>query len=268
MIKRFHEAPISIFDKVQKITDGDYFLVHLYESHPAYLRKYWQAKEQGRETILDNSIFELGEAFDTDTFANWVDKTEPTWYIVPDVLENSYGTLANLRKWNSEYRNAFPNSKKIAVVQGKSFDEIVRCYSEIRTSGEVDMIAISFDYSYYQESFPHPNKFVSWSLGRVKLLGDLLNAGVIDTSIPHHLLGISLPFEGIFYRQYDWLYSIDSSNPVVHGIKGIGYNPGIGLMWKESQKLHEMINYPADKIDWHLVKYNIDQFKKIWQHTT
>jgi len=264
MIKIFHEAPISIFDKVQAETDGDYFLVHLFESTPEYLAKFYQAKDQGRETILDNSIFELGQAFDMKKFANWVDRLTPTWYIVPDVLENSYGTLANLNKWNKEYEGAFPESKKIAVVQGKTYEEIVRCYSEIIETGEVDMVAISFDYSYYEKTFPHPNKYMSWALGRAKLLGDLLADNIIDQTKPHHLLGIGLPLEGIFYKDYNWIYSIDSSNPVVHGIKKIDYRVNIGLFAKESQKLHEMINYPADKIDWHLVKYNIDQFKKIW----
>lgn len=264
MIKIFHEAPISIFDKVQKITDGDYFLVHLFEENKEYLDKFRQAQSQGRETILDNSIFELGEAFDMNKFANWVDRLTPTWYIVPDVLESSYGTLVNLKNWNEKYGDAFPNSKKIAVVQGANYSEIVRCYSEIKATGNVDMIAISFDYSYYEESFPHPNKYMSWMLGRVKLLGDMLKDGIIDTSIPHHLLGIGLPGEGIFYKEYDWIYSIDSSNPVVHGIKQIGYKPNFGLLTKESQKLHEMINYPKEKIDWHLVKYNIDQFKRLW----
>lgn len=264
MIKRYHEAPISIFDMVQTVTDGDYFLVHLYETHPDYLQKFYQAKEQGRETILDNSIFELGEAFDMDKFAQWVTKTQPTWYIVPDVLENTEGTLTNLRKWNEKYGTGFSDSKKIAVVQGKTYDEIVRCYTEIATTGEVDMIAISFDYSYYNRSVPNPNWYMSWMLGRVKLLGDLVADGVIDEKKPHHLLGISLPMEGLFYKNYDWIYSIDTSNPVVHGIKGIEYEQGRGLLWKQSQKLHELIELPLDKVDIPGVMYNIEEFRKLW----
>lgn len=264
MIKRFHEAPTSVFDKVQAVTDGDYFLVHLYETHPDYLQKFYQAREQGRETILDNSIFELGEAFDMKKFANWVERTQPTWYIVPDVLESSYGTLYNLRKWNDTYADRFVDSKKIVVVQGKTYDEIVRCYSEIATTGDADMIAISFDYSYYEDSVPNPNKYMSWMLGRVKLLGDLAADGVIDEKKPHHLLGVALAGEGLFYKQYPWLYSIDTSNPVVHGIKGIEYEPGRGLLWKQSQKLHEMITLPEAKIDWETVAYNVEEFKKLW----
>ena len=263
-IKRFHEAPVSIFDKVQQVTDGDYFLVHLYEQHPEYLEKFYQSKEAGRETILDNSIFELGTAFDMDKFADWVHKTEPTWYIVPDVLESRAGTIKNLIKWNDKYGDAFSKSKKIAVVQGSSYEKIKSCYQYISFYGEVDMIAISFDYSVYEKLVPHPNKYISWALGRATVLGKLLEEGVIVKSIPHHLLGVGVPFEGLFYKNYDWIYSIDTSNPVVHGIKGIPYEPGYGLLTKESQKLHEMISYPEELIDWGRVDYNINQFKRIW----
>jgi hypothetical protein len=263
-VKKFHEAPISIFDKVQQVTDGDYFLVHLYEKQPEYLEKYYKAKESGRETILDNSIFELGQAFDMDKFASWVEATKPTWYIVPDVLESRQGTVQNLRVWNNRYGASFPDSKKIAVVQGKTYQDIKDCYRYIAFYGEVDMIAISFDYSLYEKLTPNPNKYLSWTLGRAAMLSKMVEEGVIVPSIPHHLLGVGLPLEGLFYKDYDWIYSIDTSNPVVHGIKGIRYEPGYGLLWKESQKLHEMISYPENEINWELINYNIKEFARIW----
>ena len=40
MIKRFHEAPLDIFDKVQKVTEGYYALVHLFKDNPDYFEKF------------------------------------------------------------------------------------------------------------------------------------------------------------------------------------------------------------------------------------
>ena len=124
------------------------------------------------------------------------------------------------------------------------------------------MIAISFDYSYYSDSIPHPNKYVSWMLGRVKLLGDLERDGIINKDKPHHLLGCGLPQEFSFYKNanYKWLYSLDTSNPVVHGLKGIEYDRE-GLWSKESQKLHELINVPIEEIDIEKVTSNIEKFR-------
>lgn len=259
MIKIAHESPIDIFDEVQRFTDYDYALVHLLEQNPRYRDTFERAIKKGREVILDNSIFELEEAFEADRFAQWVERLKPTWYIIPDALEDSKKTIHQA----IEFRKNYPNlpGKSIGVVQGKNYVEIVDCYKAM-VALNVDMIAISFDYSYYTQIIPHPNKYVSWMLGRVKLLGDLLIDGFIDTSKPHHLLGCGLPQEFSFYKnaKYKWIYSLDTSNPIVHALKGIEYGSD-GLWSKESQKLHELIDVDIEDIDIDLVRTNIQKFR-------
>ena len=261
MIKIAHESPKSIFEEVQKFTDYDYALVHLFEEDQEYLKQFERAVRRGREVILDNSIFELEEAFDASKFNDWVNYLRPSWYIVPDVLEDGYATIDKMEDWNNKGLG-YKGSGKIGVIQGKTYDEIVDCYNYMKKEADVDMIAISFDYSYYTESVPHSNKYVSWMLGRVKLLGDLLRDGVIDTTKKHHLLGCGLPQEFQFYKHadYNWLYSLDTSNPVVHGIKGIEYPSG-GLWTKESQKLFELINEDVDTETLAKIKTNIQRFR-------
>ena len=127
-MKTFHEAPNSIFERVQKITDGDYCLVHLYEENEQYRENFNNAVRQGREVILDNSIFELEEAFDAKKFDYWVNKLRPSWYIVPDCLEDAYETIAKMEDWNNKGLG-YLGSGKIGVVQGKTYDEIVDCYN-------------------------------------------------------------------------------------------------------------------------------------------
>jgi hypothetical protein len=262
-IKIYHEAPKSIFKQIQTVTDGDYALVHLFEEDPEYLNLFLQAKENGREIILDNSIFELEKAFDADRFAYWVNELQPTWYIIPDSLENSQQTIENMLDWNEKYASKV-TGKKIGVVQGKTYSEIVECYDFMANHADVDMIAISFDYSYFEQEIPHPNKYVSWMLGRVQLLGRMLRDGIIDTSMKHHLLGNSLPLEGKFYKNYDWIYSMDISNPITHGIKGIAYQPNFGLYTKVSQKLFTMINTQVTDKQKQDILHNIQEFRKYW----
>ena len=93
MIKRFHEAPMSIFTEVQAVTDGDYCLVHLLPKNRLYRCKFKEAIERGREVILDNSVFELGTHFDMGEFAYWVNEMKPTYYILPDVLNDGKATI-------------------------------------------------------------------------------------------------------------------------------------------------------------------------------
>ena len=260
MIKIAHESPKSIFTEVQRFTDYDYALVHLFEEDAKYLELFENALANGREVILDNSIFELEEAFDADKFASWIRTLKPTWYIVPDALEDTKKTMSQMAEWNMKYSNL--PGKKIGVVQGKTYEQIKACYSYMDKLANVDMIAISFDYSYYTESVPHSNKYVSWMLGRVKLLGDLLRDGVINVNKPHHLLGCGLPQEFAFYKHsnYDWIYSLDTSNPVVHGLKRIIYGEE-GLWDKQSQKLFTMINSEVSGNEWNDILVNIQKFR-------
>ena len=266
MIKIAHESPKSIFSEVQRFTDYDYALVHLFEEDTEYFNLFKEALDNGREVILDNSIFELGTAFDAERYAYWIKKLKPTYYIIPDALENINGTIEQCRNWLNFYENV--PGKKIGVVQGQSYEDLVACYRYMDQSANVDVIAISFDYSYYSRTVPNPNTLVSWALGRVKLLGDFYRDGIINITKPHHLLGCSLPQEFSFYNNMDWKWitSLDTSNPVVHGIKGIRYNSS-GLFTKESQKLFEMINYDREKIDLSAVRHNIHSFREITNGT-
>lgn len=266
MIKRFHEAPKSIFKQVQQLTDGDYALVHLFEKDPEYLELFKKAVKEGREVILDNSVFELEKAFDPERFVYWINELNPTYYIVPDVLEDADGTISNMAEWMGIWKEKVTtDSKIIGVVQGEDYESIKRCYLYMDAAG-VDKIAISFDYSYYRKSFPHPNRIISWSLGRVKLLEDLIDKGILNREKPHHLLGCGTPGEGIFYNSSDYSFidSVDTSSPVVHGLKHILYDGPLGLTKKESQKLCDLIDSDVNYIQWINIKHNIKEFQRLW----
>ena len=49
MIKIAHEAPLDIFEEVQRFTDYDYALVHLLEENPRYRDTFERAIKKGRE---------------------------------------------------------------------------------------------------------------------------------------------------------------------------------------------------------------------------
>ena len=267
MIKRFHEAPKSIFKQVQQLTDGDYALVHLFEKDSEYLELFKKAVKEGREVILDNSVFELEKAFDPERFVYWINELNPTYYIVPDVLEDYWGTRRNMEDWIENWLpKVRTKSRIIGVVQGDSFSSLANCYSYLDNIPEVSKIAISFDYSYYRKSFPYPNRIISWSLGRVKLLEDLIDKGILNREKPHHLLGCGTPGEGIFYSSpyYGFIDSVDTSNPIVHGLKGIRYEGPLGLTIKESQKLCDLIDSEVSSKQWNCIQDNIGNFYRLW----
>lgn len=256
-MKIAHEAPISIFDKVQELTDYDYALVHLFEENEQYYDKFVEAKAKGREIILDNSIFELGEAFSGDKFVKWVEKLQPEWYIIPDVLDNCSDTIDSFIDFTTTY-NGLPG-KAIAVAQGSTFDDYIVCYNFLANHPRVDKIAISFDYPFLYET-GDGNKYYRMMRGRQHLINTMIAKGLVATHKKHHLLGCGLPQEFISYQDLPWVDSIDTSNPVIHGMKGIRYKD-YGLDDKESVKLHTLIN--ANVVDrWADIEYNIKAFRK------
>lgn len=266
-IKIAHEAPKCIFEKVQNLTDYDYALVHLFEKDPEYFSLFKTALLNGREVILDNSVFELEKAFDPERFLYWIKLLKPTYYIVPDVLEDALGTINNMANWVNDYIWRVPSGcKMIGVVQGKDFKEICMCYRHMVNIARVDKVAISFDYSYYEQSFPHPNKLISWAFGRAKLLGDLEKEGILRKDIPHHLLGCGTPGEGILYEtpEFEYIDSMDTSNPVVHGYRGFRYRGPLGMIFKVPTKLCTLMDSEIEPERWDTIEYNINEFKRLW----
>lgn len=254
-----HETPICMLDDSRQYNDYDYCLVHLCETYPEYYNFFKTSITQGRQVLLDNSIFELGEAFDSDKFAEYIQDLKPNFYIVPDVLEDGYSTMKSFAQFTNKY-NDLPGLK-IGAVQGKSYDEIVDCYNYM--SEFADYIAISFDFSYYIITGKGKTKLERWCDGRRRLIEQLKNDGVWNYHKPHHLLGCSLAKEFRNYIGDKSIRSADTSNPIVAGIKELRYNGDLGLNEKPSIMLADLIDHEVTDSQREDILYNVDNFKKI-----
>lgn len=220
MIKRYHEAPLSIFHMVQEHSDGDYALVHLL-SIPSYRRAFEDALAQGREVILDNSLFELGKAFDGKRFAEEVLALKPTYYIVPDVWKNSIETVKSF----DEFLEAFPDlpdEGRVGVAQGETIDEVA--YSYRAMVDRCDMIAFNFDFSNLAADVQAPKR-VQMSIGRMRVIQELDKRGVLRPDKKHHLLGCGVPSEIQWMNSNSYITSIDTCHPVMTGMMGFEYSP-------------------------------------------
>lgn len=262
MIKRFHEAPILIFEQVQNLTDGDYALVHLFKDNPVYYQRFVEALEKGREVILDNSLFELREAFDMFEFAKWVKQLKPTYFIVPDCWKNGDETVRMFFEFIKNF-DCYP-SKIIGVAQGNTLEEVAQTYYSIEPY--CDKVAFNFDFSSYsglpKNGIPNPLRM---SVGRYKMLCDLYNKGVINEAKPHHLLGCGVPQEVLWYdKRWAWIDSIDTCNPVINGMKLRKYDESIyGLTDKLKDRMCDHINDDITPKQWQVIEHNINMMKEL-----
>ena len=262
MIKRFHEAPKSIFGKVQELTDGDYFLVHLFETDPEYFQLAKEAVAAGREVILDSSTFELGKAFDMEQYAYWIEELNPTYYVIPDALDNMEKTKSLAKRWMTLFAPNLPGHM-IGVVQGANYNECAHLYIWLdQNLGPEDKIAFSFDSLWYELAFPHPNKLVSWCFGRIFFINKLMQDGIINKERKHHLLGCSLPQEFRYYNNtcHSFLDSVDTSSPIMAGITTTLYSEE-GLFHKSSVKMCDIMNQEIDQKTWAKIRHNIQAFE-------
>ena len=258
MIKRYHEAPKCIFNKVQQYTDGDYALVHLFETDPEYLEMFKQALANGRDVILDNSIFELGTSFDHDRYAYWINELKPTWYIVPDVWKNGPATTKMFFEFFKAHPKETLHGKVVGVAQGHTLDEVVTCYKAIEPY--CDMIAFNFDFSSYAtEPKVGVPKRLLMSLGRVKMLEHLWSLGMINESKPHHLLGCGVPQEICWYpKSWEWVRSMDTCHPVMEAMVGRRYDPELpGQIEKDPTKMCNIMDAQVNDLVWADIEHNL-----------
>lgn len=277
MVKIFHECPNSIFHRVQTLTSGDYALVHLLDENEEYRYNFYNAVDRGREVILDNSVIELGSAFSSHRFADWVEKLKPTWYIIPDALGDASTTLNSFFDFKRDYKGL--PGKAIAVAQGSSISELINCFETFHNDDLVEMIAIPFRPPFYDKIGGHINNYhqipqdyrynqqlINWGMARTTIM-DILTTyysnGIFKK--PIHLLGCSLPIEGRVYKIYDmpWLYSVDTSNPIIAGIEGLTYHES-GLYDKSKTNINDVIDMQLDYRQLGDVVYNIMKFKEFW----
>lgn len=257
-----HESPLSIFHEVQLRTSYDYALVHLFETSPEYYNCFERAIDKGRNVILDNSIFELGVAFDSGKFVNWIEKLRPQYAIVPDVLNDASATCESFMSFESEYGNRV-SSERIGVVQGETYDDIVECYKFMSTN--TDYVAISFDMNYFNVTGHGHNKLQLQATGRYRLIKSLISDGIWKHKCRHHLLGCSLAKEFAMYKfsqDTHSIYSIDTSNPVVAGLDHTRYGPN-GLSNKSSVKLVDRMFEDVTAEQRRIIDYNIGEFTRI-----
>ena len=263
MFKVSHELPVNLLYKSFDWNDYEYCLPHLLDQNELYRNHFEKAKESGSYIIMDNSLHELGKAYDEKRLHYWIDRLEPDEFIVPDVWQNQTQTLVNAKRWS---KIKLPEGvTKVAVVQANNYSEAVECYSILNTHHGYHKIAFSYGASWYaEEMFPHPNPLVGKMMGRIMTISKMYKNKIITDSHRIHLLGCALPQEFGYYCDFPFIESIDTSNPIIHGLEGVKYNK-LGLLTKSETKIDRTNLKPITPEILYDINHNLIQFKQFIQ---
>jgi hypothetical protein len=259
LVKISHEVPRCLLYDSENFNDYDYALVHLLEEDETYREYFLEARDKGRYIILDNSLHELGEAYNDAGLLKWVELLRPNEFIIPDVWEDRDASVVNARKWASI---ELPEGvEKVAVVQATTIHEAATCYQTYRDLG-YQKIAFSYGASYYNDVVPHPNKDLGKALGRLSVISALYKTKVISQRDRIHLLGCSVPQEFGWYKGYECIESIDTSNPVMAALEGIRYTTA-GLDKKPKANMNDYYYMLGNEVNWDLLTDNLTRFRYI-----
>lgn len=273
-----HETPFEMMKEVQGMTDYDYCLVHLCKDNPEYKQYFLDAKANGRDVLLDNSVFELEEPFNPDAFVEAINELNPTWYVVPDFLDDKNATIESMKNWIANYLPKVKvDSKIIGSIQGRTFEELKDCYKYMSETPEVAKIAITFNSLAYQDickDIDLPEKgedmkptflnMTRWMEGRQRFIATLVAEGIWNNDKPHHLLGCGYlkEFQYPLYHRIS-IDTIDTSNPTIYGLNEMKYDKVFGNLSKPSMKLCEHLNDKLSRKQKKLIRENVKIFRNI-----
>lgn len=258
-IKISHEVPFCLLTKSREFNDYDYCLPHLMDENEEYRVFFLNSKNIARYIIMDNSLHELGEAYDSDRLMYWVNKLEPDEFIVPDVWEDYAASVRNAKQWATVEMPA--NTTKVAVVQAKNIHEAIICTQAYKDLG-YKKIAYSYGASYYNDICPHPNKDLGKAIGRYMVIYELYRQNVLSMFDRVHLLGTASPIEFGMYKNMPFIESIDTSSPIMAAIGEIPYTK-MGLHMKPLANMNKYQDMSLDFVNEDLVEYNVEMFRQI-----
>ena len=212
------ETPKSLLNYSRSFNDYEYFLDIFHDGNPEVFDFFLNSIMQGREVILDNSLYERkirNIELDEDGYKKLLrkfdeaipeDRKKLLKVIVPDYFEDSARCIRKVH----EYLAEFPQFTLVAVVHGHNKQNFKDCFVEYtKILREDDVIAVPF------------GDMCCNTTPRSEILEELYNEIARDGwNQKIHFLGLKSPFEVTQIRRVRHLIdSIDTSYPVISSIE-------------------------------------------------
>lgn len=257
-----HEVPLELLEESKKFNDYHYCLPHLLD-YKTYYKFYKDASNRGEFIIMDNGLFEDVSHTEEDLVER-INDIKPNIFIVPDAWNDPHTTVKNAKKWIDYYADKLPSTTELmAVVQAKTVSDAMLTYSKFIELGFTH-IALNHAGVFYKELYKHQNELMSLMMGRIKFVDMLPSLHGFSKDIHHHLLGATLPNEFSYYKdkEYEFIKTIDTSNPVIYGLKHGKYPDGV-LLDKPKEKLEVYFEQELTHNQILDVLHNIKHFRSL-----
>jgi hypothetical protein len=257
-MKISHELPLGLMHHAYEWNDYDYCLPHLVDKYDQYRIFFQKARLNRRFVIMDNGLFE--NVFHTvQDLLEKINLVRPNIFITPDAWNDSTTTIRSAKHWMINYKKDLPEDVELmAVCQGKDMGELITTY---QTLVDLGYTHIAFNHSSIAyQSLGYDSSLKNSMYGRIELIKRLVEHNIIRKDIYHHLLGCSLPQEFMLYKDWPFIKSVDTSNPILVGAEGVRYSDS-GIDFKPKEKLEHYFekDLSGQKED---IIFNVNKFKQ------
>jgi hypothetical protein len=258
-IKVSHEVPICLLESSLSFNDYQYCLPHLMDENEQYRKFFLNCRDIGVEIYMDNSLHELGHFYDPDRLMYWLEELKPSTFFIPDVWEDKTDSVKQAIKWADI---KVPGGvEKVAVVQAFTYEDAVECYKTYKELG-YKKIAFSYGATYYGQFYANFQRDKAKAMGRIYVIKDMYEKGIIQKNDRIHLLGCAIPQEFKSYEGLPFIESIDTSNPIMAAIANMRYTK-YGIHRKPGPNMNENVNMEFNDINHDLLIHNIQMFRII-----
>lgn len=186
---------------------------------PSYRAFFLQEAERGAVIIVDNGVFDLGEALPAAELIRAARAVNAEEIILPDVMGDGPGTIKASDEAAAQIRRLTDDFRLCAVVHAGDDEEWLRCYDHVVSSGYVGAIALPASRR------PAPADQLCRS--RVAATRYLEDHGLVDDRFVYRLLGLGRTghLELFEQREHEWIASVDGAAPVILGAMGVAMLP-------------------------------------------
>ena len=256
MIDFCHIVPTAHLEDFDSRSRSYLVLQHECENSPAYCSFF---EKSPKYKILDNGAYEKGYPTPLPQLLHFADKIKAQEIVIPDVFQEAHYTLTHFTDFERYVMESPAIRKKfnfMAVPQGKTPEEYLKCLDVMLASPHVDTIGLSFIV--IRDAFKAHTGFEDIMRNRLFITNLLSFANRKGKKF--HLLGMGNPLELKYQVKHHWIRSADSSTCFVHGSNHIRFDKTLGL--PEAHRVTKKLDFNTELqrvgIDWARIFDNME----------
>ncbi|PPK63352.1 hypothetical protein V5P93_002321 [Actinokineospora auranticolor] len=217
---------------------------------PLYRDFFHREAGRGAEIIIDNGVFDLGEALPAEDLVAAARAVNAKEIILPDVMGDGPATIQASDEAAREIQDLSDEFRLCVVLHAATDKEWLRTYDYFASSAYVGAIALPASRKPASDELLCRTR---WTATRF-----LENHGLVEDRITYRLLGLGRTghLELAEQREHEWIASVDGAAPVILGAMGIPMLPDGPYEKRPTPRIENLGLIPEERFG--LIRRNID----------